>query len=483
MATDAIIIRLKQSNEQEVGDITRVVGLMPARHMADIINVLDLEANPRNSRLGSVTDDIERSIENDENGTGQKLFPLKSKGVLIATSRFTRLDRGRYKLSFGDLSVEGILDGGHNTLAIGRYILDQAETFAGKPKPRKRDVSLWADFKKVWNSERSDIATYLDAISDSRDALKSEGIGTLNFDVPVELLLPLKPEDPECLETFHSSLLEICDARNNNAQLTAGTKGNKEGLFDSFKALFEEKDPVFAKKISWKTNDGGTIDSRSLVALAWIPLSLTTWVEGSDKIVELPKPMSIYSGKGSCLERYLDLMRDPHISSANTNGNEKELHDLQVLSALKVAVDLPKLFDLIYINFPDYYNKDGSYGKITAVKGMQHKDKDKKNAKPYYTPYYGMTCNQPVPDGFIYPLVYGLRACMKRNKDDRIEWALDPFDFIESDEFSSAAADYCGVIRQSDYDPQKVGKGSFSYSAALTGLKLAAIDYRADCEQ
>ena len=62
MATDAIIIRLKQSNEQEVGDITRVVGLMPARHMADIINVLDLEANPRNSRLGSVTDDIERSI-------------------------------------------------------------------------------------------------------------------------------------------------------------------------------------------------------------------------------------------------------------------------------------------------------------------------------------------------------------------------------------------------------------------------------------
>ena len=44
----------------------------------------------------------------------------------------------------------------------------------------------------------------------------------------------------------------ICDARNNNVQLTAGTKGNKEGLFDTFRVLFKEKEPDFAKKTSWK---------------------------------------------------------------------------------------------------------------------------------------------------------------------------------------------------------------------------------------
>ncbi len=473
MATKPIIIRLKQSSEQIVGDITRVVGLMPARFLAEIINVLDLEANPRNSHLGSVTDDIERSIMNDEATCGQKLFPLKSKGILIATSSFERLDRNRYSLVFDDLSIEGILDGGHNTLAIGRYILDQAEDAAQKPRPRKKDVSLWSGFKKTWNACRPDIADYLKRISDDKDGLRAEGIGTLDFDVPVELLLPTNPDDQECLEVFRSSLLEICDARNNNVQLTAGTKGNKEGLFDTLKHLFEEKDPIFAKTISWKTNDGGKIDSRNLIALAWIPLSLTTWAKGPDAIIDAPKPQNIYSGKGTCLERYLDLMRDPHISTSNTNGTEKELKDLQVESALEVATDLPRLFDLIYARFPEYYNHfGGSYGKISAVKGLQNA------AGKYATPFYGNDAPQPVPDGFIYPLVFGLRACMRHDKKtNKVVWKVDPDAFVESPEFEEAAAKFCGLIRQTEYDPQKVGKGAYSYSSAETNIELALVHY------
>ena len=88
------------------------------------------------------------------------------------------------------------------------------------------------------------------------------------------MLVPTDPNDALCVENFRTSLLEICDARNNNAQLTQGTKGNQEGLFDSFKALYAEKYPEFAAKISWKTNDGNPIESRKLVALSWIPLSL-----------------------------------------------------------------------------------------------------------------------------------------------------------------------------------------------------------------
>lgn len=33
-----------------------VVGLMPARHMVELIDALDLDANPRNSKLGPVTE-------------------------------------------------------------------------------------------------------------------------------------------------------------------------------------------------------------------------------------------------------------------------------------------------------------------------------------------------------------------------------------------------------------------------------------------
>lgn len=471
-----VIVRLKQPSEQTLGSIKRVFGLMPARFIVNVIDALNLEANPRNSRIGSVTDAIESSIAADDLEGGQKLFPFKTKGILLATSQYEQLERGRYNLLFEDLSIEGVLDGGHNTLAVGLYILSQAKKATGKNPPKRKDVSLWSDFKEYWAENRKDIESYLQLIANADDAmqLKKNGIGTLDFLIPTELLLPTDQNDAECLETFRSSLLEICDARNNNVQLTAGTKGNKEGLFDAFRTLFEEKEPEFARKISWKTNDGGAVESRNLVALAWIPLSLTTWVTNDSKVVEPPKPTNIYSGKGSCLEKYLDLMRDPKISTANTNGTEKELHDHQVLSALKVAVDIPGLFDLIYKHFPEYYNKmGGSYGKINAVKSMQHQ------SGGYQTPFYGLETEQPVPDGFIYPLVYGLRACMQYDKKlNEVNWRVDPRKFVLSKDFANAAANYCGVIRQSEYDPQKVGKGVFSYSSAETFVELALVHYR-----
>ena len=473
MATEPITIRLKQASTQQVGDIKRVFGLMPARFIVDIIDTLDLEANPRNSRMGSVTDAIRSSIDADEMTTEQELFPFKTKGILLATSNYQELERGRYLLTFEDLSIEGILDGGHNMLAIGSHILAQAEKYKGKPEPGKKDIALWSDFKSTWRDCRQDIDDYLEQIAADRTVLLDQGIETLHFQIPIELLLPTRQDDAQVVESFHSSLLEICDARNNNAQLTAGTKGNKEGLFDAFKNLFNEKAPDFAEKISWKTNDGGEIESRNLVALAWIPLSLTTWVNGPEKIVGAPKATSIYSGKGSCLERYLDLMRNPKISTDNTNGTEKELHDQQVLSALEVAVDLPYVFDLIYQGLPTFYNVDGSYGKISAVKSMHKKSGD------YRTPFYGLKTTQPVPDGFIYPLVYGLRSCMEYDaSDNKVKWTVNPISFVKSPEFADAATKYCGVIRQSEYDPQKVGKGQYSYSSAETFVELARIKFQ-----
>ena len=122
----SIVIRLKQSYCQQIGKIKRVIGLMPASFITGLIDTLDLDANPRSSRLGGVTEAIQVSIRNDETSTYEKLFPFKSKGILLAASQYEELDRGRYRLQFIDKSTEGILDGGHNTLAIGVYVLSQA---------------------------------------------------------------------------------------------------------------------------------------------------------------------------------------------------------------------------------------------------------------------------------------------------------------------------------------------------------------------
>ena len=109
---------------------------MPAKYMASLIDELDLDANPRSSKLGSVTDAIQKSIRSDES-SNENLFPFKSKGILVATSYFEELDRSRFRLSFQRPDIEGILDGGHNTLDIGCYIYTEAEKALGKPAPSK----------------------------------------------------------------------------------------------------------------------------------------------------------------------------------------------------------------------------------------------------------------------------------------------------------------------------------------------------------
>lgn len=234
MSTD-IIVRFTDSYVQKLGDIKKVVGLMSPKSLIQIIDTLDLDANPRNSRLGSVTDAIQASIRADELSPAQKLFPFKSKGILLASSSYEPLERGRYRLSFTPHDeVEGILDGGHNTLAIGSYILSEAELALGNRPPKKSEVSIWDSFKQTWTIRRADIEEYLSLLREDKTALKEQGISTLNFSIPVELLVPTDPSDALCVENFRTSLLEICDARNNNAQLTQGTKGNQEGLFDSF---------------------------------------------------------------------------------------------------------------------------------------------------------------------------------------------------------------------------------------------------------
>ena len=67
---------------------------------------------------------------------------------------------------------------------------------------------------------------------------------------------------------------------------------------------------------------------------------------------------------------------------------------------------------------------------------------------------------------------------MEVDKEGKVRWAKNPFEFITSDAFRSAVEQYSGVIPQSEYDPQKVGKGAFSYTSAENSMKLAALMWK-----
>lgn len=454
----SVIIKFDFSTEQTVGEITKIVGLIKAKYLIPVIDVLDLKANPRSSKTGPVTTAIQESIENDP-----ILFPFKTKGILLASSKYERLERSRIKVTPENLEIEGILDGGHNTLAIGLYILKQSMAYAGKVFPKGEKT--WECFKELWGENRNIIDEYLEALR------KEPTLGNLSFYVPLELLVPRNAEDIACAENFKNDLLEICEARNNNVELNIAAKANQKGYFDTLKSLMKKRNPALCNRIEWKTNDGGDIKAQELVALAWIPLALISPVKDEKgKVIEPIAANKIYSAKGSCLKQFERLMASPDVTSKTSSDYRRELMNVEVTSAFEIAVELPELYDYIFSNFPVLYNAaDGKYGRITAVKKLNDNRKDKR------APFSDNNIDILTPEGYIMPLVYGLQAlmvCETENGYRKVVWSQPPMTFLHNN-LGKIVKYYSGIISICDYDPQKVGKNSQSYEQALAGYKMA----------
>ncbi|HEV7880805.1 hypothetical protein [Bradyrhizobium sp.] len=108
------------SAENSIAGIKRYTGFVRGRDLYPLFDHASLEANPRAAKTGNVTDDILESLRKTP-----ELFPLKSKGILLGTSTYEALQRNRFELKFDDPASEGILDGGHNMLAIGIHMLSE----------------------------------------------------------------------------------------------------------------------------------------------------------------------------------------------------------------------------------------------------------------------------------------------------------------------------------------------------------------------
>lgn len=446
-----LVLRFEQCSRQTIGSAFRLTGLVKLKQIIRVIEVLDLQANPRDSRVSAITSDIMESLENTP-----ELFPLKSKGLLLAASEWNELgDRDRYELTFVNRDIEGVLDGGHNLLAIGTFILGQVLVEDVDRKELKK-AKVWGQFKELFNKHLDEVRDYL-----ADDANQDE----LSTYIPVELLLP-KSQDALVLDYFNSALLDIQEARNNNAQLKQETKSHAAGLYDNLKEQFGSD---LREKIEWKSNDGGEIKVADLIALTWIPLTalgITVSDENGKEVVP-PSPVQTYSSKGECVGKFDRFMGSSSVTSENTGTSKRELRNVPVLSALKLAADLPKLYDLIYELFPGFYNdNDGKFGKIAAVNKLNSKGGVKS------TKFSQKAIDWRYPEGFITPLVYGLRSIIAKNEDGTVSWATDPFKFVK-EHLPQIAVGYKGVMQENDFDPQKVGKSSLAYEHALNAFELA----------
>jgi len=450
---NTITIKFDERAEQTAGDITKISGFVHARHLIAIIDGLDLEANPRSARVGRVTNAIIDSIM-----TTPKEFPFKTKGILLGATEFELLDRGRVRATFKERDKEGILDGGHNALAIGLHIL----RIAGVTEAKIKKARDWVSFRSLWSSSEDEVKKFRGGLSSFGTQEPEDD--ELAFRVPVELIVPSDPNDQVVVSEFQSSILEICAARNNNAELVVSAKSNQAGFYDDLKEILP---PSIAERIEWKIGEGGSVKVADLIALTWIPLSLLDPmpIDEGEKPVVAPIPQNLYRSKGECLTKFDDLMRLDAVTVEH--DGKAELRNPRVLSALKVAAKLPEVWDLIEENFPALYNAaGGSYGRITAVKKLNA------SATPKHSKFEGQAIPTASPDGFLWPLVYGLRALMTQQADGTIAWVTDPIAFLNRHQAEIVGA-YMAVTQAFAWDPQNVGKAPLAYQHVTAAVENA----------
>lgn len=411
---------LQQSNEGL--KIRKIVSSISPLTFIKLLSCADNKVNPRTATVNNITKSIYETLDRSP-----ELFWFKSKGILLSTEECDILDRNRIRISLSNVDYEGVMDGGHNTFAIARFIVDK---LYGKL------FKKWDECKAFWADNYDDIVVrYME-----QEAL-------FNFSIPIEVITPSNEDG--ALDEFYDYISEICSARNNNIQLKETAKGNQVGFYDYLKEHLSDLSVI------WKTGDKGEIKSEDVISLASLPLIFlqNSGLLPSD-IKNLNK-ISIYSQKSKCVDYFNDVISNKEISIED-KGKYIITNDI-VKSALELTMDIIEFFDRLYIEFPDLYHSasPGKFGRIGSVK-------KKKTSCPFKT--RNDASEYLYSNGFFYPLLCGLTNLMEFNEDtQKVSWRINPNNL---DLYTLDLNQYIALVKVLAYDPQKIGKGSVCYTEA-----------------
>lgn len=424
-----VTIKTENACIQKHSKINKIFATVDATNFAKLLDVVGLAANPRSSKKNKVTSAIRDTLK-----TSPSEMRFKSKGLLLSTLSCIPRERDRFTLSFEDTACEGVLDGGHNLLAIGLFILE--EYFGEDLKSDYNKVKDWTQFRSLWSQYKDELESVLNCFE---------------FDIPIEIIYPAK----DYVNGFTELVFAISDARNNNSALTTGTKANHRGYY---KILQDVLDSEINNKVEWKDGDSGkTIRRDDIVTMALIPLIALQKKERLKNNLPTINPISIYSSKGKCVDIFSEIIE------SYTENNE--VSDELLLSAIKLFKDLPKLYDLIYKNFPVAYNKNSSgFGRMNCVK-IYDRSKKGESYLPNQplTKYYKDKCEAKYPDGFIIPILCGLTTLINVNNTS-VSWERNPFDFINNN-LEEGVKMLVNTIKDNDYNPNVVGKSKGAYDS------------------
>lgn len=469
-AKNSIILKVDELVRQNVaeGNIRKYLGYISAKGVLDLLNVSELAANPRRPKVNQATEAIKDTLDRTP-----ELMSCKSKGLLISCSVVEELERSRLRLSFDPdyRNFEDILDGGHNLFAISTFVIEELLAEDDVLLVKARKIREWSDLKAFW-AENNDLI---------RAALNNNGV-EFRFMVPVEIItVPAITE--ESLTRFTSSIFDISQARNNNAQLSNLASDNQKGIFN----VVKDNLPDYLKEIvAWSTGDSSKVVKGEYV-LSLVSFILTQ-LQKCGRCPELLNDFhstvtGFYSGRGKCAEevqKVLTLWKDRYMA------NNLDAECVILRDSLKLLADMPRIWDEIELAFPTLYNKfgggvgkKGCYGRLSpfAKKSGKGKDATLRHDKPcrFHTP----GCVQKkgtyeTQDGYVAPLQYTIMAFMRYDEGEgRLAWDRTVDEIVKFYTDSSDDAAIRNTIGQLGElivsavrgDPQQLGKATYAYNA------------------
>ena len=427
-------IKLENGNTQQFSNeglkLGRISSSISPFTFIKLFAVANNKINPRSAKENGITQDIRATLDNTP-----EAFWLMSKGIVVATQECRMSDRNRVGITFNqDEDKEGIMDGGHNALAIAQYLLL-------KLFPENNLIKDWESIKAFWREN-------LDEITERFN--KAGGNDVFKFSIPIEIIFPAENEEGS-YEAYLNFISMICEGRNTNVQLRDSTKDNQVGIYDGFKDLIDCKDNVV-----WKTGIPGKIKVEDVVSIASLLLISLQERKLLPESLSTLNPISIYSSKSRCVDFFGEVIRHQNISEKR--GDKYVITDTKVLSAMSMVNDLLKFYDKMYLKFPAIYQRNpGKFGKIKAV------DNEKTSKSPFG--YFDEVIDYRYPAAFFIPLFCGVRELIMYNEStDTISWVINPasinFDELDCDK-------YIEMIKFLQFNPQNVGKAAMMYREGM----------------
>ncbi|MBD3786910.1 MAG: hypothetical protein IE922_08040 [Sphingomonadales bacterium] len=442
--------------------IRRAVGFVNLQQLLPLFDAKALAPNPRSAKRNAIIEGILGTL-ND----APELFRYKSKGLLLSSHRVEELQRNRFRIEFSKDFVDGVLDGGHNLFGIGIFLLSQV-----LDARELRSIRSWDELDTVWQANRPEIEK-------------------LDFDpedlVAVELIYPPSSE-ADVQDAFDLAAFDISQARNANTQVKTEAFQNKLGFYDVLKDALPAD---LSARVEWKpgvveAEGAKPISVRDIVALAWIPLNVANDHDLLPMTISV-LPQNIYRNKGECSDKFNTLMMHEAVTQpiGGKAGQARDLTHGAVESCLRIAADLPRLFDLIYEKFPKLYNAGGfRFGRRSVVKlydperirelKAEGKDVSSYTAVRPVTPFFQRMSPElkyKYPEALIIPFVTGLSALMKI-ENGRVVWAVKDIDDHVLSKLEKAAPLFDGQLDAYDWDPQRLAKSPSSHKQAASYYRV-----------